>query len=112
MSQMAPISYRSARASRMGRWMICATSPSPMTPTLTRCMLNTSTRTPGRARFDQAPAPGASGKDKDIMPKNPISCHLITWGTDLETGMREASDLGFHACETFTHLALEHENDI
>ena len=46
------------------------------------------------------------------MPNNPISCHLITWGTDLETGMREASELGFHACETFTHLALDYENDI
>lgn len=46
------------------------------------------------------------------MPNNPISCHLITWGTDLETGMREASDLGFQACETFTHLALDYEHDV
>jgi inosose dehydratase len=41
---------------------------------------------------------------------NPISCHLITWGNDLETGMREATQLGFRACETFTHLALEYED--
>jgi inosose dehydratase len=42
---------------------------------------------------------------------NPISCHLITWRDDLETGMREASGLGFQACETFTHLALAHADD-
>jgi inosose dehydratase len=41
---------------------------------------------------------------------NPISCHLITWGNDLDTGMKEAAQLGFRACETFTHLALEYEN--
>jgi inosose dehydratase len=41
---------------------------------------------------------------------NPISCHLITWGDDLETGMKEAAQLGFRACETFTHLALEYED--
>jgi len=46
------------------------------------------------------------------MPDNPISCHLITWGEDLDTGMREASELGFHACETFTHLALAYEDRI
>jgi inosose dehydratase len=46
------------------------------------------------------------------MPDNPISCHLITWGEDLETGMREASALGFHACETFTHLALAYEDRV
>ena len=46
------------------------------------------------------------------MADNPISCHLITWGEDLETGMREASELGFHACETFTHLALAYEDRI
>ena len=46
------------------------------------------------------------------MPNNPISCHLITWGNDLEKGMREASDLGFQACETFTHLALDYEHDV
>jgi inosose dehydratase len=43
---------------------------------------------------------------------NPISCHLITWGSDLQTGTREASELGFRACETFTHLALDYEADI
>ena len=41
---------------------------------------------------------------------NPISCHLITWGSDLETGMKEAAQLGFRACETFTHIALEYED--
>jgi inosose dehydratase len=46
------------------------------------------------------------------MADNPISCHLITWGEDLDTGMREASELGFHACETFTHLALAYEDRI
>jgi len=46
------------------------------------------------------------------MVDNPISCHLITWGEDLDTGMREASELGFHACETFTHLALAYEDRI
>lgn len=46
------------------------------------------------------------------MADNPISCHLITWGEDLETGMREASELGFHACETFTHLALAYEDRV
>lgn len=43
---------------------------------------------------------------------NPISCHLITWGDDLETGMREAASLGFQACETFTHLALAYEDRV
>ena len=43
---------------------------------------------------------------------NPISCHLITWGNDLDTGMREAADLGFRACETFTHLALAYEDRV
>jgi inosose dehydratase len=43
---------------------------------------------------------------------NPISCHLITWGNDLETGMREAAGLGFRACETFTHLALAYEDRV
>lgn len=46
------------------------------------------------------------------MANNLISCHLITWGSDLETGTREASQLGFRACETFTHLALAYEEDI
>ncbi len=44
------------------------------------------------------------------MPDNPVSCHLITWGDDYKTGLREAAGLGFHACETFTHQALEYEN--
>ena len=43
---------------------------------------------------------------------NPVSCHLITWGSDLETGMREAAALGFRACETFTHLALAYEDRV
>jgi inosose dehydratase len=43
---------------------------------------------------------------------NPVSCHLITWGNDLELGMREASELGFRACETFTHLALAYEDRV
>ena len=42
---------------------------------------------------------------------NPVSCHLITWGGDLDTGMREAGGLGFHACETFTHDALAYVDD-
>jgi inosose dehydratase len=46
------------------------------------------------------------------MVNNPISCHLITWGNDLETGMREAAQLGYRACETFTHLALAYEDRI
>ncbi len=41
---------------------------------------------------------------------NPVSCHLITWGDDLSTGMREAAELGYRACETFTHLALQYED--
>ena len=44
-------------------------------------------------------------------PANPVSCHLITWGGDLTTGMREASGLGFHACETFTHDTLAYADD-
>jgi inosose dehydratase len=43
---------------------------------------------------------------------NPVSCHLITWGNDLELGLREAAELGFRACETFTHLALAYEDRI
>ena len=43
------------------------------------------------------------------MPDNPVSCHLITWGGDYRTGLREAASLGFRACETFTGLALEYE---
>ena len=40
----------------------------------------------------------------------PVSCHLITWGDDFETGMAEAAALGYTACETFTHLALQYED--
>ena len=46
------------------------------------------------------------------VPNNPISCHFITWGQDLDTGMREASDLGYRACETFTQHALEYEGRV
>ncbi len=42
--------------------------------------------------------------------KNCISCHLITWGEDLDTAMREAHELGYQACETFTHQAIAYEN--
>ena len=41
-----------------------------------------------------------------------ISCHLITWGEDLHTGLEEASSLGYKACETFTHIALKYEDRI
>ncbi len=40
----------------------------------------------------------------------PVSCHLITWGDDFETGMAEAAELGYTACETFTHIALQYED--
>lgn len=46
------------------------------------------------------------------MPENPVSCHLITWGGDYKTGLRQAAELGFHACETFTHQALEYEDRV
>ncbi len=46
------------------------------------------------------------------MPNNPISCHLITWGQDLDAGMREASELGYRACETFTNHALAYEGRV
>ncbi|MFB5662363.1 sugar phosphate isomerase/epimerase family protein [Alteribacillus sp. HJP-4] len=41
-----------------------------------------------------------------------VSCHLITWGENLLTGMKEASELGYRGCETFTHLAMNYENDL
>ncbi|SEN30135.1 sugar phosphate isomerase/epimerase family protein [Lihuaxuella thermophila] len=41
-----------------------------------------------------------------------ISCHLITWGEDLLKGLAEASGLGYRACETFTHIALQYENNV
>lgn len=44
------------------------------------------------------------------MATNPISCHLITWGKDLDTGLRDASALGYRACETFTDRALAYED--
>ena len=40
-----------------------------------------------------------------------IAVHLITWGSDWRTGLEEASALGYSACETFTHTALEFEDD-
>ncbi len=43
------------------------------------------------------------------MPGNPISCHLITWGNQFEQGLREAEELGFHACEPFPQVALAYE---
>ncbi len=43
------------------------------------------------------------------MPKNPISCHLITWGDNFEQGLREVAELGFHACEPFPGRALAYE---
>ncbi len=42
----------------------------------------------------------------------PVSCHLITWGQDFRTGLKEAAELGYTACETFTHIALEYEDKI
>jgi inosose dehydratase len=41
-----------------------------------------------------------------------VSCHLITWGEELLQGFAEASALGYRACETFTHLALNYEDNI
>ncbi|WP_077328949.1 sugar phosphate isomerase/epimerase family protein [Virgibacillus siamensis] len=41
-----------------------------------------------------------------------VSCHLITWGEELLKGFKEASELGYHACETFTHLAMQYEDKI
>lgn len=42
----------------------------------------------------------------------PVSCHLITWGDDFVTGLREAGELGYTACETFTHIALQYEERV
>ncbi|MDQ3854932.1 MAG: sugar phosphate isomerase/epimerase [Chloroflexota bacterium] len=47
-----------------------------------------------------------------MKPKNRVSCHLITWGQDLDTAIREAHQLGFQACETFTHQAMEYEDRV
>jgi inosose dehydratase len=41
-----------------------------------------------------------------------VSAHLITWGGEWEAGMRELSTLGFTACETFTHIALQYEDRV
>jgi inosose dehydratase len=41
-----------------------------------------------------------------------VSCHLITWGEDLLTGLKESSELGYKACETFTHIALKYEDRV
>ena len=40
-----------------------------------------------------------------------FSVHLITWGDEWRTGLEEAEELGYTACETFTHTALEFEDD-
>ena len=42
----------------------------------------------------------------------PVSVHLITWGKDFKTGLKEAAELGYTACETFTHIALEYEDNL
>lgn len=41
-----------------------------------------------------------------------VSAHLITWGGEWERGMAELSGLGFGACETFTHVALQYEDRV
>lgn len=41
-----------------------------------------------------------------------LSCHLITWGREWRHGMEEAAGLGFKACETFTHVAMEYEQKV
>ena len=42
----------------------------------------------------------------------PVPVHLITWGKDFKTGLKEAAELGYTACETFTHIALEYEDNL
>src|SRR5215211_7862884 len=88
--------------------MICATSPSPMTPTRTRSTLYP--LLDPRTRAGILAERTAHARKERTRPVNPVSCHLITWGNELELGMREAAQLGFRACETFTHLALEYED--
>jgi inosose dehydratase len=39
-----------------------------------------------------------------------ISCHLITWNEEYEKGLKEAAELGYNACETFTRIALQFED--
>jgi inosose dehydratase len=51
----------------------------------------------------------SNGRERNIMK---VSCHLITWGEDLLKGLEEASDLGYRACETFTHIALKYEDRV
>jgi inosose dehydratase len=53
---------------------------------------------------------GTSAGVRRRIPGARISCHLITWGEDLDTGLREASSLGYTACETFTHMAMVYED--
>jgi len=43
------------------------------------------------------------------MSKMRVSSHLITWRDDFLLGLKEASNLGYQACETFTHIALQYE---
>lgn len=41
-----------------------------------------------------------------------IGVHLITWGAEnWHTGLAEAEELGYTACETFTRTAMEHEEN-
>ncbi len=41
-----------------------------------------------------------------------IAVHLITWGADdWKRGLKEAQELGYTACETFTHTAMEYQDD-
>ncbi len=45
------------------------------------------------------------------MAEPKIAVHLITWGGEnWRTGLREAEDLGYTACETFTRTALDYED--
>ncbi|KPV40851.1 sugar phosphate isomerase/epimerase family protein [Alicyclobacillus ferrooxydans] len=46
------------------------------------------------------------------MPEIKVSCHLITWRDEFKLGLKEASSLGYRACETFTHIALGYENEV
>lgn len=46
------------------------------------------------------------------MSEMKISCHLITWRDDFLKGLEEASELGYQACETFTHVALQYKDRI
>ena len=46
------------------------------------------------------------------MAEPKFSVHLITWGSDgWRVGLEEAEELGYTACETFTHTAMEFEDD-